>query len=747
MRPAAPPAATGTIDTIRIEGNQRIEPGTVLSYMTVQQGDPFDAARIDRSLKTLYATGLFADVHLDRQGSTLIVRVVENPIVNQIAFEGNHKVTEDTLRNAVQLRPRAVFTPGEAEADRDRLITVYSAKGRFAAQITPKIIRLSDNRVNVVFEIKEGKSSVIARIVFVGNHAFSESRLREVIDSRETVWWKFLASSDNYDPDHVNYDRELLRRFYLRNGYVDFVGDTPHAELSPDRGGFFVTFALHEGERYRVGKIVINSKLPHVNGATLLRDVKLSAHGWYDGDAVERSTTAISDDVQNRGFAFVTVDPRISRNPAQHTVDLVFDVSEGPRVYVERIDVVGNVRTEDKVIRRELRIAEGDAYNAEAIRRSKQRLQDLGYFGTVNIATSQGSAPDRSVLTTSVTEKSTGQLTLGGGYSTDVGALVNVGLTQKDFIGSGVDAGISGTLGTKENQLDLSATDPYFLDRNLVAGFDIFHIQNDQYTYSSYAERRTGATLNLGYEFNDHLRQAWNYTIVDRNVFDIISGASIYITQQSGESLLSQIGQTFTIDYRDSRLAPHQGFVIRAGTDYAGLGGDVNFARVKLDGSYYLPLDRITHSTDWDIEFSAGVGNLFDLGSNERIIDRFFLGGDNLRGFEAGGVGPRDITVSTKDSLGGRFIWTQSSELHFPLPVSRDFGLSGRAFVDVGALSGVSAVGSDVVRDDGSPRVGVGVGISWNSPFGLINIDLAEPVVKQSYDKVQVFRFGFGTRL
>jgi outer membrane protein insertion porin family len=744
---AATPVAGGRIAAIRVEGNQRIEPGTVLSYMAVQVGDPFAPDALDRSLKTLYATGLFSDVHLDRVGDTLVVRVKENPVVNEIAFEGNHKENEDSLSGAISLRPRAVFTPGRAEADRDKLLALYAQKGRFAAQVTPQIIRLPDNRVNVVYKIKEGKASVVARIVFVGNHAFSESRLRSVISTRETVWWKFLSSSDNYDPDHIDYDRELLRRFYLRNGYVDFIAGDPHAELSPDRGGFFVTFTIHEGARYRVGKISVYSKLPHLKGATLMRDIELRPGDWYDGDAIERAVTKISDDVRNRGYAFVDVAPRIVRKPKLHTVDLVFDVGEGERTYVERIDIVGNVRTEDRVIRREFRLAEGDAYNAELVRRTKQRLQDLGYFGKVSINTGPGSAPDRAILTTEIEEKSTGQLTLGGGYSTDVGALLNAGLSEKNFIGTGIDAGINGTLGTYENQLDLTATDPYFLGRNLVAGFDIFHIDNSNQTYTTYDERRTGLTLNLGYAFNDYLRQTWNYTIVDRNVYNVEAGSSIYITQQEGPSLLSQVGQTFTIDYRDSRLAPHKGFVIRLGTDFAGLGGDVHFVRAKIDGSYYVPLDRITHSTDWDIEFSAGAGNLFNIGSSqERIIDRFFLGGDNLRGFEAGGAGPRDITASTEDSLGGRFIWTQSTELHYPLPVSPDFGLTGRAFVDVGALSGVDRINNDTITDSTSPRVGAGIGVSWNSPFGLINVDVADPVVKQNHDKTQVFRFGFGTR-
>jgi len=733
------------VQDVRVEGNARIEAGTIRSYMLLGPGDAFDADRIDRSLKTLYATGLFSDVKLRREGGTLVVTVVENPIVNRIAFEGNHKLNDDQLRPVVQLRARAVFTPAQAAADRQRLLDFYAHHGRFAATVEPKIIRLSDNRVDVVFEINDGPSTLISRITFIGNRAFSESALRDVIDSRQAVWWRFLSTSDNYDSERSNYDKELLRRFYLKNGYTDFEVLGVNAELAPDRSSFFLTYTLREGERYRVGKISVDSKLAKFTGASLLPDIQLSEGDWYDGDAVERSVQAISDDVQAHGQPFVEVHPNISRNPAKHTVDLVFNVIEGPRVYVERIDIVGNTRTEDKVVRREFRLAEGDAFSAAAIRRTRQRLQDLGYFNNVTVATATGSAPDKTILTANVDEKSTGELTIGGGYSTDAGALLNLGLRERNFVGTGIDAGINGTLGTKESQIDLSATDPYFLDRNLVAGFDIFHIQNNNQQIANYSERRTGVTLNLGYEFNEHFRQNWNYSLVDRNVYNIASDASIYVLNQAGQSVLSQLGQTITLDYRDSRTAAHTGFVVRLGTDFAGIGGDAHFVRTKIDGSYYIPLDRFTNNSDWGIVLSAGAGYLFNLGDHqERIIDRFFLGGDNLRGFEAGGAGPHDVT--TGDSLGGRFIWTQSSELRFPLPIPPDIGLSGRAFVDVGGLSRVTAYQGNPVTDSTSPRVGAGVGVSWKTPFGLINIDVADAVVKQQHDQTQVLRFGFGTR-
>ncbi len=755
FRPAAPVrqrAATGElISAIKVEGNQRIEEGTIRSYMLVQPGDSFDPDRIDRSLKTLYATGLFQDVTLRRDGSTLVVKVRENPIVNRIAFEGNHKLNDEQLRAELQLRPRAVFTPQLAQADRQRILDLYARRGRFGATVTPKVIKLEQNRVDVVFEINEGETTLVSRIAFVGNHAFSENRLREVINSREQAFYRILSSSDQYDPEKINFDKELLRRFYLKNGFADFEVKDATAELSPDRKAFFVTFTVSEGERYKIGQVSIDSKLRNLNGDTLKPLLEMAPGDTYDGDAVERTTQAIQDAVQNRGYAFVEVKPRIARDRAKKTLDLVFDITEGPRVYVERIDISGNTRTKDKVIRREFRLAEGDAFNAATVRRSRQRLQDLGYFNGATVQPAPGSAPDRAILNTVVDEKATGELTFGGGYSTDAGALVNVGLRERNLVGTGIDASISGVLAQRRSQVDLSVTDPYFLDRNLVAGFDLFEVQNNNQDIAAYNERRTGGALRIGYEFNEHLRQAWTYTLVSRNVYDVQTGASIYVVNQAGSSLLSQLGQTLSLDYRDSRTDPHSGFLVRLGTDFAGLGGTARYVRTKLDGTYFIPLERFTGDADWGIALSAGAGYLANLGRQEKIIDRFFLGGDNLRGFQSGGAGPHAVGSLSVDSIGGRLIYTQSTELRFPLPISPDLGLSGRAFVDIGSLSQVnklSPIGgvATIVTDDATPRVGTGVGVSWKTPFGLINVDLAQAVVKRKYDQTQFFRFGFGTR-
>jgi outer membrane protein insertion porin family len=747
--PAAARLPAGAIADIKIEGNKRVETSTILSYMTVQVGDQFDPDRLDRSLKTLYATGLFSDVKLSRSGDVLLVRVVENPIVNRIAFEGNSKLNDDKLRPLLELRPRAVFTPALAEADRQHILEAYAHDGRYAARVEPKIIKLNENRVDVVFEITEGNTTLVSRIAFVGNKAFSEGKLSEVIDSREERWWRFLSSSDEYEPQRVEYDKELLRRFYLKNGYADIEITNATAELAPDRSAFFLTFTVNEGERYKVSKVSVHSTLRHVDSKSLEPIVDISVGDWYDGDAVERNVQTLTDAVQHQGIAFVDVKPGVKRDPKTHKIEILFEVDEGPRVYVERMDITGNTRTEDSVIRRQLRLADGDAYNQALLRRSKQVLSDLNYFNAVSISDQPGSAPDRKIVTTNVQEKATGELTIGGGYSTDVGALLNVGLHETNFVGTGIDAGIQAVIAQLQTQASVSVTDPYFLGRNIVAGGDIFYINNNLQTVSLYNQRRYGLTLRSGYNFSDHLRQFWNYSAVNRDVYNVASNASPYITEMEGTTTLSQISQTLSVDYRDSILDPHSGWVFRLGTDLSGLGGTEHFVRAKGDAAYYLPLDRIAGTEGWDIAITGGLGYLVDYaGSEESIVDRFFLGGDNLRGFLDGGAGPHVVPTATygASATGGRYIWTQSTELRFPLPLSPDLGLTGRVFADIGALTLVNQIPGVALYDNPAPRVGTGFGISWKTPLGLINLDIGIPVVKYQYDQTQILRIGFGTR-
>lgn len=739
----APAAQNGVVQAIEVRGNQRIEADTIRSYMLLQPGDVFDPDRLDRSLKSLYATGLFKDVQIRREGNRVIVDVVENPIVNRVAFEGNRKISDDVLRNEVQMRPRSVFTTQAVASDRQRIMELYARRGRFAASVEPKIIQLDQNRVDVVYEIREGEAALIARINFVGNHSYSDNRLREVVATKEQAWYRIFSSSDQYDPERLAFDRELLRRFYLRNGFADVQITNATAELAPDRSGFFITFTIDEGPRYRVGSVDVVSNIRNLDAASVRGLIDIGQGDWYDGDAVERVAQALQDAVNLRGFPFVDVQPRIQRNREDRRVDLTFEINEAPRVYVERIEINGNTRTQDRVIRREFRLAEGDAFNAAQIRRSRQRIRDLGYFSDVQVTSSPGSAPDRVILNTQVTERATGEVSLGGGYSTDAGALADVGLRERNLLGTGIDARINGTLAQRRSQLDFSITDPYFLDRNLAAGADIFYIQRNLLSIANYQERRAGFALRVGYAFNERLRQTWAYTLSNRDIYNISENASRFVKEQAGTTLLSQVGQTITYDFRDSIIDPRRGGVVRLGTDFAGLGGDVAYIRARLDGNYFIPLESLLGDPDYVLAFSGSVGYLEPLfGKKDRIVDRFFLGGENLRGFRIAGAGPRDI--NTRDSLGGRFLWTQSTELRFPLPLPAELGLIGRAFVDVGGLT--QSVKGPEVRDSATPRVGAGVGISWRSPFGLINIDLAQAVVKDRFDETQIFRFGFGTR-
>ena len=751
---AAPVETGGIIRAIEVSGNKRIETDTIRSYMLVRPGDPFDPSRLDQSLKTLYATGLFHDVSLTRQGDTLLVRVVEYPLVNRVVFEGNHALTDSELTKVVQLRPRAVFTRAAAEADRRRILDSFALKGHYDATVTPEIVRLPENRVNVVFEIHDGPSTLISRISFVGNHAYSESRLGDVVSSREERWWAFLSTADQYNPQRLRLDQELLRRFYFKHGYADFSIVSATAQLAPDRKAFFLTFTVHEGARYRVAKIAIHSTLKGMTPKLLGNALEISQGDWFDADAMQRSADKMEEYVRSHGYAFVQVVPRVTKDPKAHTLAIAFDVSRGPRVYVERIDIVGNTRTRDSVIRRQFHIAEGDAVNAGSVRRTEQRLKDLDYFQNAAITVAPGSAPDKAVLTTRVTEKATGQLTLGGGFSTDVGLLLDVGLRERNIIGSGVDAGINGILAQKQSSIDLSVTDPYFENRNLLLGGDVFLLQTNNLGTAPYDEKRVGFSARLGYNFTTHLQQVWNYQLVGRTVSNITAGSSAFIFDEQGYTLLSQVGQVLALDYRDSTISPTRGYILSLATDYAGLGGNADFLRTKLDAAYYIPLERLMGASGWGIRLRASVGYLFNLGHQEQIIDRFFLGGDNLRGFQIGGAGPHDAV--TGDSLGGRFMWTDSTQLNFPLPVSADLGLSGHVFADVGALTEGSFESNSCVNQpggvcpaitaSGAPRVGVGFGISWRSSFGLINIDFTPFVLKQPGDQTQVFRFGFGTR-
>jgi len=758
--PSLAQAGGGTVADIRIEGAQRIEPETIRSYLLIQPGDAWDDELVDKSLKALFATGLFADVNLTRTGNTLVVRVVENPIINRIAFEGNSKIDEKDLNAEIQLRPRVVYTRTRVQNDVTRILDLYRRHGRFGATVEPKVIQLSENRVDLVFEINEGEFTGIRSINFVGNHQYSDGKLRGIIQTKESRWYRFLTSDDTYDPDRLTYDRELLRRFYLTEGYADFRVISAVAELTPDRNGFIVTFTLDEGERYRFGKIDVNIKIKDLPAEAVLPLLTVHSGDWYDAEAVEKSISVLTDALGNRGYAFVEIKPNVNRNREDHTVDITFDVQEGPQVFVERVDIVGNVRTLDKVIRREFQLVEGDAFNTTKMQRSQQRIKNLGFFKKVEVTNSPGAAPDKTVVTAEVEEQSTGELSLGIGFSTTDGPLADINIRERNFLGRGQDLRIGTVVSLRSQQVDLSFTEPYFLDRNIAAGFDLFEIKTSPTAnfFSGvtppYQQFSYGGALRTGYQITENLRQTLKYTARSDNITDLQPNTSLFIVLQSGQHTTSEIGQVLLYDRRDDRLDPTGGYYASVGNDFAGVGFGVDYVRNKVSAGYYYSV-----FPEWVVSVTGEAGYIFGWnGQNVLIQDRFFVGGDNLRGFQSAGVGPRDSVSG--DALGGQKYYLGSVTLGVPLGLPKEFGVSGRVFTDFGTLYHIQPTNivltpaqlastggvQPMVQQSPAIRASAGIGVSWKSPVGPIRLDVAYPIRKEPFDKTQFFRVSFGTR-
>ncbi len=731
---------TTAVRDIVIEGNQRIEKETVLSYIKLKVGETLDPDAVNDSLKALFSTGLFADVSIRREGSSIVVRVVENPIINRIAFEGNKKVKDEDLQNEVQLRPRTVYTRTKVQTDVTRILDVYRRSGRFAATVVPKVIQLDQNRVDLVFEIDEGKVTGINSISFVGNKKFTDGELRTVIQTKESAWYRFLSTSDAYDPDRLTFDRELVRRFYLENGYADFRVVSAIAELDPNREGFFITFTVEEGEEYQFGTVDIVSQFPDLNTEALRGYLKTKEGGTYNVAKVDSSEKQLSEEVEKLGYPFLDVQPVVDRDRETKKINLTYDIQEGARVFVERIDIVGNVRTIDKVIRREFLLAEGDAFSNSRLRRSVNRLRSLGFFGKVDVNNVPGSQEDRTIVQVEVEEKSTGELSLGAGYSTTDGALGDISLRERNLLGRGLDLRASFRLSQKGTEFDTSYTDPYFLDKEVAFGIDAFRTTRDNQDIGGYDMMAIGGGLRFGYQLTEILRESWRYTLRQDEISDIDPFASRFIKESEGEYITSSVGHTLTYDQRNNRLEPTEGYYFALTTDVAGLGGDVNYVRNVLNGAKYW-----TIRPRWVLALMGEGGYITGFnGEDVRLRDRFYLGGDNLRGFASSGVGPRD--VSTDDPLGGKVYYTTTAELSLPIyGVPDELGLSGKIFADAGSLF-ESEDKSPFVRDSAALRASIGVGVGWLSPFGPIRVDVAQALLKQESDKTQTLHFKFGTR-
>ncbi|MDQ7018126.1 MAG: outer membrane protein assembly factor BamA [Robiginitomaculum sp.] len=778
--PATAPAPVARIRQIMVQGNQRLEPGTVQSYLLLGPGDVFDPARIDLSLKTLFATGLFADVEIHEEGDTLVVSVVENPIINRVIFENNRALKEDKLRDEVEAQPRAIFTRARVQADVQRIVDLYRQAGHFAATVTPKVAEQPQNRVDLIFEISEGPVTNVRRINFVGNLVYSDSELRRIVATKESRWYKFLTSNDNYDPDRLEYDREQLRKFYGDKGYADFRVVSSVAELTPDQKDFFITFTVDEGIKYKFGELTVESELDALDTKLLKAFVRIKPGSLYKNQKIDDAVDSLTFAAGASGYAFVDVRPQRTRNRDKRTVDVKFVVNEGPRVYVERIDVVGNTQTLDRVIRREVQLVEGDAFNRVLLDRSRNLIRGLGFFKSVEITEKPGSKPDRAVVEVTVEEQPTGELSFGLGFSSVNSFLVDISVTQRNFRGRGQFLRFAVSASARQQQIDMRFTEPRFLGRNLSAGIEAFNIKSDFIREAGFRTNSLGGSLRIGFPTTANSRLFLRYTarsdkitapeIAARDVFgnpqfdtngNLITTcrASLQICSQLGRRMTSLVGYSLIWDKRNDPITPTRGFNVSFDQEFAGVGGDVRYVRSTLSGDAYRGIIKnFTLSAHINAGYITAWG-----GKDLRINDRFFKGGLSFRGFDIAGIGPRIVEVvddgngGTKDlarqALGGKAFAIGALELTIPTGLPEQYGVKGALFTEwgtLGLLDSIDKVVSDptrfAVRDNLAIRGSAGVSIFWDSPFGPVRFDFSRIIRSEVYDDITKFRFSQVTR-
>jgi outer membrane protein insertion porin family len=755
-RPVAPGVQSGVVGRIVVEGNQRIDSETVLSYLPIGVGDQVDSARIDEALKALFRTDLFSDIKIDLEGTDLVVRVVENPIINQVLFEGNSNIKKDKFEDEIQIRPRGVFTKAKVEEDVGRIVELYRRSGRISATVTPKIVQLPQRRVDLIFEINEGPKSGIEQVQFLGNNAFSANELRGVVVTKQSSWYKFFQSNDNYDPDRIEYDREQLRKFYRNRGFYDFRVISSVAELDPDKSGFALTYALSEGKQYRFGKLAVHAELKKLNGDILQALLPIKSGALYSDDKIEKATDALTFAAGAAGFAFVDVRPRYTANPTTRTVDVTFDVKEGPRVYIDRIDIVGNTQTLDYVIRRQLGVAEGDAYNRALVDRSKRSVKSLGFFKDVDITESPGSAPDKTNLLVKVTEQPTGQLSFSAGYSSIDKVVADVAITQTNFRGRGENLGLRVSAGSLQQQIDLSFNEPHFLNRDLQGGWDIFAQRYDFTQQASYITTSVGGTFHVAFPLSQTSLLTTRYTIRTDDVLVnstyCAPGAllvSLVLCQQVGSYVTSSVGYTIGFDHRNDAQNPSRGFYLNVSQDVAGFGGTVHYVKSDVRGGLYHGFNK-----DLILSFTGDVGYIDGWnGDTVRITDRLYLGGDTFRGFQIAGVGPRDTQFG--DALGGKFSAVGTVELTIPTKLPEQYGIHVALFSDfgtLGILDRANKINSNTnqpltaVVDDLNLRATAGISVFWKSPLGPLRFDFSRIIKRDYYDRTELFRFSTSTR-
>ena len=843
--PAVVQPAGITVRSITVTGNQRLEPETVISYSGLRPGGTYDREQLDEAIRELYATELFADAIITGgETGDLVIQVRENPVINRIVLEGNRRIKDDKITPEIRLAPRQIFTRSRARADVARIVELYRRQGRFAATVEPQIIQLDQNRVDVVFEINEGPRSRVRRINIIGNEQFSDGRLRGEMATQEARFYRIFSSSDTYDPDRLAFDQQKLRQFYLTEGYADFRVVSAVAELTPDRRDFIITYVVEEGPRYKFGEVTVESAIRDFRSEDLQRQLPMQTGDWYNARLVEDQITRLNETAGLFGYAFADVRPRYERNRENLTMGVTFQVAEAPRVYVERINIRGNTNTSDEVIRREFRLAEGDPFNSVRVRRSRDRIQSLGFFQeNLEIDQEQGSGPDRVVLGVEVEERSTGQLQVSAGFSSLERFLVNLSIQQRNFRGMGQEVRASINYSTYSKSAEIGFTEPYLFGRNIALGFDLFRRDLSNFNFfgqerqTTFQQVSTGGQIRAGIPLTERVSGALRYGLQydDVSIADdffrtfpdgtracdpLIAGR--YLCDALGRRLTSSIGYSLVYDTLNNRQRPSLGSRFLISQDFAGLGGDIHYLRTRASAARYW---TIGSGFVLSASLEGGYIHSFDSSSDPtvdpvRLIDRFYLGEPQIRGFDIRGVGPRiqrtpyerdaagnpvlvtDPRQVEDDALGGRAYYLGRAEVEIPLGAgARELGLRPSIFVDFGALWGVrrpnlldlppghpdltrpilsadglrqcatsggvistipaSAAGCPAdtslvanelspfqerfLGDTPSPRLSIGFGVNWNSPFGPFRIDIAHALISEEGDDTKLFSFNVGT--
>ncbi|MFZ7090710.1 outer membrane protein assembly factor BamA [Primorskyibacter sp. 2E233] len=724
--------------SVSIEGNKRIEGSTILSYAGIARGQTVSAAELNDAYQRILGSGLFESVELIPQGSTLVIRVVEYPTVNRINFEGNKRIKDEDLAALVQSESRRVFSPRVAESDAQAISEAYAQQGRIAARVTPKVIKRSDNRVDLVFEVFEGGVSEIERIGFVGNGKYSDRRLRRVLETKQAGLLRAFIKKDTFIEDRIEFDKQLLNDFYASRGYVDFRVTGVNAELAKERDGYFVTFNVEEGQQFKFGEVSVTSDLPDVDPDTFERVVKLRSGKVYSPSLVENEIARLERLAIEEGLNFVRVEPRVTRNDRDLTLDVEFMLTRGERIFVERIDIEGNTTTLDRVVREQFDVVEGDPFNPRAIRESAERIRALGFFETAEVQAREGSSPNQVIVDVNVEEKPTGALSFGGSYSSTDGFGASISFSERNFLGRGQAFSFAIQTAAGANRYSLSFLEPRLLGRDVAFGLDMNYSETT--LLSSFFNTAEGTFQpSISFPLSDNGRLQLRYTFrysdmrdLDQTKVGTDFGSLIAAEAAIGERYDSSLGYTFSYDTRRTGLNPNAGVLLEFGQDFGGLGGDSNFIRTKAKAVAQTKV----FNEEVTLRASLEGGALHYSKGSSRVVDRFVVGPNIMRGFEYGGIGPREYIAGTdvNDKLGGNFYAVARFEAEFPLGLPEEYGITGGVFYDVGSVWGLDNTNANVLYEDFSARHVIGVSVFWDSFIGPLRLNFSEALKKEKQD-------------